>query len=128
MSNKPKYGSGEYCPTPSHALPAFVGGKPQGYMCVKCGHLVKDLDPIFDDLCLVCLREWAISMGVSKMVTAQEALEKDALEPTEKIEKTRHEATTVIMNLSTAKNTSLGNNYKRIDRSIPALEKLKKDI
>jgi hypothetical protein len=125
------FGSGEYSPTPTHALPAFVGGKPTGYVCLQCGYLVKDLDPIFDDLCLVCLKDWATKMGVSRLITVQEAIERDALEPTVPINKPKAEATTVIMNMnlpSKSKTKNLEDGSVYIDRNIPALEKIKKDI
>jgi hypothetical protein len=101
MNKGLKFGSGEYAPTPTHQLPAFVGGKPTGYICIKCGHLVKDLDPIFDDVCLVCLKDWAKTMGVSKMITIQEAIDREALEPTVHIVKSIQEATTTIMKKDT---------------------------
>jgi hypothetical protein len=92
------YGSGEYPPTPSHSLPAFVGGKPQGFVCTTCGHIQKDLDPIFEDLCLVCLKNWAIKQGVSRLLSMEKAIEKEkALEPTVKVQKKRCEQTTVII-------------------------------
>jgi hypothetical protein len=94
-----KYGSGEYSPTPSHTLPAFTNGKPTGYMCMKCGNIQKDLDPLFDDLCLVCLKDWALKQGVSKMIPTADVIEHDkALEPTKTVEKSRSDATTVIIN------------------------------
>jgi hypothetical protein len=86
MGNNDKFGSGEYTATPSHCLPAFVGGKPSGYMCMACGHLTKELDPVFEDLCLICLKEWAIKQGVSRMIPTAEAIaQKEALEPTAKV-------------------------------------------
>ena len=92
-----KFGSGEYSPTPSRSLVAFVNGKPTGYTCLVCGHMQKELDPIFDDLCLYCLREWALKQGVSRIIPMVEALEHEkALEPT-KIHKNISEATTVIL-------------------------------
>lgn len=82
-----KFGSGEYSPTPSHGLPAFVNGKATGYMCTQCGHMQKDLDPIFDDLCPVCLKNWALKQGVSRLLPTAEVLETTrALEPTVKID------------------------------------------
>ena len=95
MGNNEQYPSGEYTATPSHCLPAFVGGKPQGYMCMECGHLAKELDPIFDDVCLVCLRNWAIKMKVSRMIPTAEAIaQKEALEPTVKMQKTTSQVMT----------------------------------
>lgn len=121
------FGSGEYCPTPTHELPAFIGGKPSGYMCPRCGYIVKDLDPIFDDLCLVCLKDWALKNGVSKMISVQEAIARDALEPTVAVPKKKSDETTVIMNMVTrTKNLEDGSVY--INRDMLALEKLKKDI
>ncbi len=82
-----KFGSGEYSPTPSHGLPAFVNGKATGYMCTQCGHMQKELDPIFDDLCPVCLKNWALKQGVSRLLPTAEVLETTrALEPTIKID------------------------------------------
>ena len=99
-----KYGSGEYTPTPSHCLPAFVNGKPSGYMCVVCGHMQKDLDPIFDDLCMICMKEWAIKSGVSKIIPTAEALElEETLEPTQVVKKRRSDATTIIIKKNTPK-------------------------
>ena len=93
-----KYGSGEYTPTPSHCLLAFVNGKPTGYICVVCGHMQKELDPTFDDLCLICLKNWAVKSGVSKMIPTAEAIELEKpLEPTKVVKKKRAEATTVII-------------------------------
>jgi hypothetical protein len=93
-----KYGSGEYSPTPAHCLPAFVNGKPAGYICVRCGHMQKDLDPIFDNLCLICLREWALKQGVSKLIPLADALEQEKpLEPSKRITKSRHDATTQVI-------------------------------
>jgi hypothetical protein len=91
-----KFGSGEYSPTPSHTLPAFVNGHPRGYMCTKCGHIQKDLDPLFDDLCLICLKEWALKQGVSKLIPTADIIEHEkALEPTRKIQKSISDMTTV---------------------------------
>jgi hypothetical protein len=93
-----KFGSGEYSPTPSHCLTAFVNGKPTGYMCVVCGHMQKELDPIFDDLCLYCLKEWAFKNGVSRVIPTKDAIEREfALEPTQIVKKNRSEATTIII-------------------------------
>jgi hypothetical protein len=69
------------------------------------------------------LRDWALKSGVSRLIPTKEALEKVALEPTEKIAKGRQEATTKIMNLNNATKTDYGGGYKRIDRSNSALEK-----
>jgi hypothetical protein len=99
------YKSGEYSPTPSHGLPAFVNGMATGYMCRACGHIQKDLDPVFDDLCLICLKNWALKNGVSRLLPTAEVLEAaKALEPTVKIDlskeevtKKRSQATTVII-------------------------------
>lgn len=97
MENR-KYGSGEYSPTPAHCLPAFIKGKPVGYICVKCGHMQKDLDPIFDNLCPICLREWALKQGVSKLIPLSDAIEQEKpLEPSKRISKTRSDATTEII-------------------------------
>lgn len=99
-----KFGSGEYTPTPSHCLLAFVNGKPTGYMCVVCGHMQKELDPIFDDLCMVCMKNWAIKSGVSKLIPTADALELEMpLEPTHVVKKQRAEATTVIIRKNTPK-------------------------
>jgi len=96
-------------------------------MCPKCGYIVKDLDPVFDNLCLVCLKDWALKNGVSKMISVQEAIDRDALEPTVNIPKKKSDAITVIMNMVTkTKNLEDGSVY--INRNIPALEKLKKDV
>lgn len=105
MVSNVKFGSGEYSPTPSHGLPAFIDGKATGYMCRTCGHLQKDLDPVFDDICPICLKNWALQNGVSRLLPTAEALEASkALEPTVKIVLTQEEttkkksqATTVIM-------------------------------
>lgn len=105
MVSNIKYSSGEYAPTPSHGLPAFVDGKATGYMCRECGHLQKDLDPIFEDICPVCLKNWAIKNGVSRLLPTAEVLESaKALEPTVKIDlskeeqtQARSQATTVII-------------------------------
>lgn len=102
---KKKYNSGEYSPTPAHGLPAFVDGSATGYMCRECGHLQKELDPVFEDLCLVCLKTWAIKNGVSRLLPTSEVLEAaKPLEPTVKIDmskeevtKARSQATTVIL-------------------------------
>ena len=103
-----KYGSGEYSPTPSHCLPSFVNGVPTGFMCLKCGHMQKELDPIFDDLCPVCLKDWALRQGVSRLIPTAEAIEQEhALIPTVTVEnpkcppqRSRSDATTVILNFN----------------------------
>lgn len=103
-----KYGSGEYSPTPSHCLPSFANGVPTGYMCIKCGHMQKDLDPIFDDICPVCLKNWALKQGVSRLIPTAEALEHEhALTPTVKVEnssitprRVSSDETTIIINLN----------------------------
>ena len=101
-----KFGSGEYNPTPSHGLPAFINGEPTGYMCTECGHMQKDLDPIFDDICLVCLKNWALKQGVSRLLPTKEVLESTrALTPTIKMDnnqntKSRGTATTVIIKIN----------------------------
>lgn len=105
MANNNNFGSGEYSPTPSHGLPAFIDGRATGYMCRECGHIQKDLDPIFDDLCPICLKNWALKQGVSRLLPTAEVLEASkALEPTVKIDlskeevtKKRSQATTVII-------------------------------
>lgn len=105
------YDSGEYAPTPSHGLPAFVNGKPTGYMCTECGHMQKDLDPVFDDICPVCLKNWALKQGVSRLLPTADVLETTrALEPTVKMDcmtkviKSRSDATTVIIKTSESLN------------------------
>lgn len=100
MVSTVKYGSGEYSPTPSHGLPAFVNGTATGYMCRDCGHIQKDLDSIFDDLCPVCLKNWALQNGVSRLLPTAEVLgETKALVPTVKMDLSNKlgEASTVIM-------------------------------
>lgn len=94
MVNNIKHGSGEYSPTPSHGLPAFIDGKATEYMCRECGHIQKDLDPMFDDICPVCLKNWAIQNGVSRLLPTSEVLEAaKPLEPTVKIDLSKEEAT-----------------------------------
>jgi hypothetical protein len=127
MENKRKYGTDEYAATPTHCLPAFIGGKPTGYMCTKCGYLTKELDPIFDDLCLVCLKDWAIRMGVSRVIPTAEALDRDALEPTVKMEKSSSDATTILLNMREKETKVFGDGVK-VSRGMPALEKIKKDV
>lgn len=101
--NNNQYGSGEYSPTPSHQLPAFVNGKPTGYICLKCGHICKELDPIWDDVCPICLREWAKLQGVPKLIPTEDAIKGEALEPTKRIDNTSQDQTTRIMNLNPKK-------------------------
>lgn len=99
------YDSGEYSPTPSHGLPAFTNGQPTGYMCTECGHMQKELDPVFEDICPVCLKNWALKQGVSRLLPTAEVLESTrALIPTIKMDcetkiapKSRSDATTVIL-------------------------------
>lgn len=43
-------------------------------VCPKCGNCQESLHPIFQDLCLVCLRDWAIKQGVPVMIP-EEVLE-----------------------------------------------------
>ena len=127
METTRKYGTDEYSATPTHCLPAFVDGKPMGYICMKCGYLTKDLDPIFDDLCLVCLKDWAIHMGVSRVIPTAEAINREALEPTIKVDRPNAEATTILLNLREKETLKL-NSDKKAPRQMPALEKIKKDI
>ena len=92
------FGSGEYSPTPSHSLPAFINGKMTGYVCTRCGHIQKDLDPIFDDRCLICLKDWAIKQGVTKLIPTADAVEQEkALVKTVVVKKSRAEKTTEII-------------------------------
>lgn len=49
--------------------------------CPKCGNVQNELHPIFQDLCLVCLRDWAIKQGVPIMIK-EEQLEQ--MHPSEK--------------------------------------------
>ena len=92
------YSSGEYSPTPSHMLPAFINGEPTGYTCLACGHLQKELDPVWEDICPACLKQWA-QKNIPRMIPVKEAIEKrKALEPTVKVEKTNQdEITTKIL-------------------------------
>lgn len=99
MENARQYGSGEYTPTPSHALPAFSrNGK--GFICPACGHLELDIDNnIFDDLCHKCVIIALRRLGVPNMMTIKDYHKNldDALEPTVKIDKPSHEKTTAII-------------------------------
>lgn len=100
MSKESKYESGEYTATSSHILPAIIKkGNPDGYVCMKCGHLVAELDPILDDLCLICLKDWAIKSGVTRLIPIVDAIQQEALEYSKKHpcdnNKSRQDATTV---------------------------------
>jgi hypothetical protein len=69
---------------------------------MACGNLVKELDPVFDDICLVCLKEWIIHMKVSRLIPTADAIaQKEALEPTVRTPNSkanaRANATTVII-------------------------------
>lgn len=114
MSDSEKYGSGEYNPTPSHYLPAFISGEPRGYMCIVCNHLQKDLDPVWDDICPVCLLSWA-KKHVPKMIPTKEAIKlKYPLEKTVILKKEEpkdfHSATTKIISLNGTTETKKENN------------------
>ncbi len=94
------FGSGEYSPTPSHMLPAFIDGEPTGFTCTTCGHLQKDLDPVWEDICPICLRSWA-KLHVPLLIQVKDALEKrKALEPTVTIQKVdQDQVTTKILSV-----------------------------
>jgi NMD protein affecting ribosome stability and mRNA decay len=98
MSNGQQYGSGEYTPTPSHALPAFSrNGK--GFICPACGHLEISLDDsLYDDLCPKCVVTALRRLGVPQMMTIKDYHRNlaEALEPTVKINKPSHERTTEV--------------------------------
>ncbi len=98
MNKGNEFGSDEYTPTPSHALPAFSrNGK--GFICPACGHLELSLsDSIFDDLCPNCVVTALRRLGVPQMITIKEYHRNlaDALEPTVKVDKPSHERTTEV--------------------------------
>lgn len=99
MENARQYGSGEYTPTPSHALPAFSrNGK--GFICPACGHLELSLDEsIYDDMCPRCVLVALRRLGVPTMMTIKDYHKNldEALEPTAKVNKPNHEKTTAII-------------------------------
>jgi len=98
MSNGQQYGSGEYTPTPSHALPAFSRNG-NGFICPACGHLELSLgDSLYDDLCPKCVVTALRRLGVPQMMTIKDYHRNlaEALEPTVKINKPSHERTTEI--------------------------------
>jgi hypothetical protein len=97
MNNAHKYGSDEYSPTPSHALPAFSrNGK--GFICPSCGHLELTLDDnIYEDICPKCVIKALRKLKIPVMITIKEFHKSvEALEETKKAEKPRHEMTTEI--------------------------------
>ncbi len=98
MTNVSKYGSGEYSPTPSHALPAFSrNGK--GFICPACGHLELELDDnLYDDLCPRCVVTALRRLGVPVMQTIKEYHKNldEALEPTVVVDKPCCEKTTKV--------------------------------
>lgn len=101
MNNARQYGSGEYTPTPSHALPAFSrNGK--GFICPACGHLELSLDESpFEDLCPRCVITALRRHQVPSMMTIKAFHENidEALEPTVKVDKPSHEKTTEVIPL-----------------------------
>lgn len=108
MVGSEKFGSGEYKPTPSAILPAFINGEPRGFTCLTCGHLQIELDEFWDDVCPICLREWA-KKNISKLVPTAYAVEQNSpLSPTVQMSNQTNrpssDRTTVLMNLSDSTN------------------------
>jgi ribosomal protein L37AE/L43A len=107
---KEKFGSAEYSPTPSHALPAFRGGIARGYVCPKCGHLSLEENELLGLTCPKCFQVWA-EKNITQMITVKDAIEKDkeqdfALEPTKSYTPNTKEfkvATTVIIHATKPK-------------------------
>jgi len=94
MNKGNEFGSGEYSPTPSHALPAF-----KGFICPACGHLELSIDDgLYEDLCSKCVVTALRRLGVPSMMTIKDYHRNlaDALEPTVKIDKPSHERTTEV--------------------------------
>jgi hypothetical protein len=103
MVGSEKFGSGEYRPTPSALYPAFVGGVPSGYTCIVCGHLQKELDEFWEDVCPICLKEWA-KKHLPRLMPTSEAVEQNSpLSPTVNVQKSSNDKTTMIMNLTDKK-------------------------
>ena len=103
MSNASTFGSGEYSPTPSHALPAFSRNG-NGLICPACGHLEISLDDSpYEDMCPKCVIKALRRLEVPTMLTIKNFHKnlEEALEPTVKVDKVvetpNHEKTTEIM-------------------------------
>jgi hypothetical protein len=100
MVGSEKFGSGEYKPTPSALFPAFINGVPSGFTCLVCGHLQVELDEFWDDICPMCLREWA-KKHIPRLIPVAEAVDKTSpLSPTVHVIKPTNEQTTILMDFT----------------------------